>query len=157
MRDEGNAFQKAFWHAPSPNDGLEFDNVWPTETKGDGVVRRNNSRTGAAQGKSSMIRKAPCRLCGFLNDLTRIDHSGGSIDGEGAGGGITTSTVTANTSAPPSPVGAMSNYTHSENIGTQVYRNAAGCALCFSKNSTGMRVDVLSEVDPWDRLSLSGF
>lgn len=155
QRDEANAFQKAFWKTKSPNDDITFDDLWPSETKGDGKVRPNNFRTGAAQGKSSIIRKAPCRLCGWINDLTRIDHSGGSIDGEGAGGQITTQTVSAPTSAPPSIDGKT--FTHTENAGTQAYRNASGCGLCFSKNSTGMRVDVLSEVDPWDRLSLTGF
>lgn len=154
QRDEGNSFQKAFWKAVTPNEGLEFDDLWPTETRGDGKVRPNNFRTGAAQGKSSIKRKAPCRLCGFLNDLTLIDHSGGSIDGEGAGGNITTTTVSAPTSAPANQ---GKGYTHTEQVGTQAYRGASGCALCFSKNSTGMRVDVLTEVDPWDRLSLTGF
>ncbi len=63
-----------------------FADLWPSETRGDGAVRRNNANTGGAQGKGTLLRKAPCRLCGFVNDLSAVDHSGGSIDGMGAGG-----------------------------------------------------------------------
>lgn len=155
MRDTSNEYQRAFWNAPSPNEAPEWDLLWPTETRGDGNLRKNNTRTGAAQGKSSLVRKAPCKLCGFINDMTRVDHSGGSIDGEGAGGAITTATSSAPVSSPPDILGRT--FTHTENAGTQAYRNAAGCALCFSKNSVDIRQDVSNYFDPWDRLRLTGF
>lgn len=127
---------------------LLCDDLWPSETGGTGVVEKNNQRTGAAQGKSSLLRKAKCRLCGFPNDLTAIDHSGGSLDGEGAGGAITTATATWTVTG-----GA----TATENYGTQAYRKNAGCALCLSKNSTGMRADVLVNIDSWSQRPPLGF
>lgn len=151
----GSQRQEEFWKAKSSHDDPFFDEMWPSESRGDGLIRKNNLRTGAAQGKSNLIRKAPCRLCGFPNDLVRIDHSGGSIDGEGAAGAITTATASAPTSAPASITGQT--YTHTENHGTQAYRNASGCALCFSKNSTLIRTDPTQYTDPWDRLNLTGF
>jgi hypothetical protein len=114
-----------------------FVDIFPTETRGDGNVRRNNYITGAAQGKGTLLRKAPCSVCGFINDLTAIDHSGGSIDGLGAGGTIALGTSTWKTSAPPSING--NNYTATESYGTQALRKNSGCALCFSKNSTKIR------------------
>lgn len=149
--------ERARWRAnlntvrPDPG----FENIWPTETRGNGVVRKNNLITGAAQGKGSLIRKAPCRLCGFPNDLTAIDHSGGSIDGEGAGGQITTSTVSFPVSAPQDVVGQIT--TSTENIGTQSLRRGAGCALCFSKNSTKQRVLLDVDPSPWDKIQPLGF
>lgn len=155
MQEDGaNRRQKAFWFPGSPSDEPAFDEQWPTETKGDGKLVANNFRTGAAQGKSSMVRKAHCMLCGWPNDIARIDHSGGSLDGLGAGGGIVTQTVSANTSATNN-VGKPIK--HTENIGTQSYRNASGCSLCFSKNSTKMRQDAMTQVDSWSRLRLTGF
>lgn len=146
--DDLNEKSKAFWFSPTATEEPAFDSLWPTETKGDGKVVKNNAKTGAAQGKSSLVRKSHCVLCGFPNDLSRIDHSGGSLDGEGAAGAISTQTV----SAPVSGGG-----THTEPIGTQAYRNASGCALCFSKNNTPIRRDVAAVVDAWSRLRLTGF
>lgn len=155
MYDEANQLQKAFSNNVYDHEEPAFEEIWPTESRGDGIIVANNFRTGAAQGKSSMIRKAHCRLCGFPNDLVAVDHSGGSIDGLGAGGGITTQVASA-----PLAMSAV-NYkgptTHTENAGTQAFKKGSGCALCFSKNSTGMRVDALTFTNPWDKLSLTGF
>jgi hypothetical protein len=148
MERGSNELQKAFWRADNPNAELPDTDFWPTESRGDGKVRKNNARTGAAQGKSSLIRKAPCRLCGWLNDLTAIDHSGGSLDGEGAGGSITTATAS---------VTLLNGTVHTENYGTQALRKNSGCALCFSKNSTSLRIDVQTYVNPWDRIQPLGF
>jgi hypothetical protein len=116
-----------------------FEDLWPSETKGDGLVVANNVRDGSAQGKGSLVSKAHCRLCGFPNDLSRVDHSGGSLDGNGAGGAITTATASSY------PTGGD---THTEAYGDQAYRNASGCALCFSKNSSPVRVQ-LTDGDAW--------
>lgn len=144
-------YAKALTHSDEPY----FDEVWPSETRGDGIVRKNNIRTGAAQGKSNLIRKAPCRLCGFLNDMVKVDHSGGSIDGEGAAGNITLATASVPTSAPASINGV--SYTHTEPYGTQAYRVNSGCALCYTKNSTLMRVDPSTYLDPHSRITNLGF
>jgi hypothetical protein len=122
-----------------------FVDQWPTESRGNGKVRKNNSNTGGAQGKGTLLRKAPCRLCGFINDLSAIDHTGGSIDGEGAGGPISLGASTWNTSAPPSITGQV--YTATENFGTQTFRRNSGCALCFSKDSTKQRT-IIDYVSP---------
>lgn len=124
-----------------------FDDFWPTETRGNGKVVKNNSRTGAAQGKSSLIQKAHCRMCGYPNDMIMIDHSGGSLNGDGAGGQISTEIVSF----------TMPNGTvHTEGVGTQVPRVNSGCALCFSKNSSGQRV-LLTAGNSWNRIQPLGF
>ncbi len=134
--------------------GLGADDLWPSESRGNGNVRKNNARTGGAQGKGTLLRKAPCRLCGFINDLTAIDHTGGSIDGEGAAGGIATATVSFPVSGPPSILGQT--VTATENIGTQSVRKNAGCALCFSKDSTHLRV-IFDRPDPLNTPLTLGF
>lgn len=150
MESDSDELERAFWRAKGtvPSADLSAVELWPTESKGNGKVVKNNQRTGAAQGKSNLIRKAHCRLCGFPNDITIVDHSGGSLDGEGAGGAITSTLV----SAPVSGGG-----THTEYVGLQAYRTAAGCALCFSKNNTAQRVNIDIEPSPWDRISPLGF
>ncbi len=131
-----------------------FEDLWPSESRGNGNVRRNNANTGGAQGKGTLLRKAPCRLCGFVNDLTAIDHSGGSIDGEVAGGAVATATVSFPVSGPPDILG--NTVTATENIGTQAVRKNAGCALCFSKNSTRLRI-ILDYVSPLNTPLTLGF
>lgn len=131
-----------------------FEDLWPTESRGNGNVRRNNANTGGAQGKGTLLRKAPCRLCGFINDLSAIDHTGGSIDGEGAGGSIVTGTSSWTTSAPPSILGQLT--VARESYGTQSFRTNAGCALCFSKNSTRLRI-IIDYVDPLNTPLTLGF
>lgn len=131
-----------------------FNDLWPSETRGNGNVRKNNANTGGAQGKGTLLRKAPCRLCGFINDLTAIDHSGGSIDGEGAGGAVATDTVSFPVSGPPDILG--NTVTATENIGTQSERKNAGCALCFSKNSTRLRI-IIDYVSPLNTPLTLGF
>lgn len=125
-----------------------FEDIWPSDTAGDGLVKSNNANTGDAQGKGSLLRKAACQLCGFPNDLSAIDHSGGSADGNGAGSTIATSTV----SAPVSGGG-----THTEPIGTQSASRGAGCALCFSKNSTSQREQIETTANPWSQVAPLGF
>jgi len=122
-----------------------FIDMWPSETRGDGMVRKNNANTGGAQGKGTLLRKMACRLCGFIFDASAVDHSGGSIDGEGAGGAVATAVVSNPCSAPPSINGQT--FTHTENIGTQAYRRNAGCPLCFSKNGTRLRT-IIDYVSP---------
>ncbi len=131
-----------------------FEDMWPSETRGNGQVRKNNANTGGAQGKGTLLRKAPCRLCGFINDLSAIDHTGGSIDGLGAGGAITTAVTSWTTSAPPDILGNLTTAT--EKIGTQAYRRNAGCALCYSKNSTRLRI-IIDYISPLNTPLSLGF
>lgn len=131
-----------------------FEDLWPTESRGSGNIRRNNANTGGAQGKGTLLRKAPCRLCGYLNDLTAIDHSGGSIDGEGAGGAVATATVSFPVSGPPDILG--NTVTATESTGTQSYRKGAGCALCLTKNSTRLRT-ITDYVSPLNSPLTLGF
>lgn len=140
--------ERAFWRAYHSGQEPEWQDIFPSESKGNGQVAKNNKRTGAAQGRSSLVRKAKCRLCGFPNDLSRVDHSGGSLDGNGAGGDVNTSIQTSVTA---------SGVTHTEAVGEQAYRNNSGCALCFTKNNTLIRTDVTAENDPWSRISPLGF
>ncbi len=138
----------------SANTDPGFSDLWPSESRGNGNVRRNNANTGGAQGKGTLLRKAPCRLCGFINDLSAIDHTGGSIDGQGAGGAVTSTVSSWTTSAPPSILGKLTTAT--ENVGTQSYRRNAGCALCLSKNSTRLRI-IIDYVSPLNTPLTMGF
>lgn len=125
-----------------------FEEMWPTETAGNGQVVPNNVRDGGGQGKPSPLRKAHCRQCGFPLDLNANDHSGGAEQIlSGAGGQITTATAT---------ITYPNGTTHTEPYGTQVYNKGAGCPLCFSKNSSRIRVDV-NNVNPWNVLPPLGF
>lgn len=142
----GYELEKSFERKSVPPP-VEFDELWPSETSGNGQVVLNNSRNGAAQGKGSFLLKAHCRLCGFPNDMSRTDHSGGSLDGNGAGGSVSLSTVTATLN---------NGTTHTEGVGTQSFRNASGCALCFTKNSTKQRI-LLTAGDPWNKPRNLGF
>lgn len=119
-----------------------FIDVFPSETRGDGLIRPNNTRTGAAQGKGGWKRKVRCQQCGFLTNIAQNDYSGGSLDGQGAGGAITKS----------ADVGTMNNGDTTDSgmtddvgnadqhyVGTQAYRKGAGCPFCFSKNSSKVK------------------
>lgn len=130
--------------APPP---VTFQDLWPSETRGDGKVVKNNQRDGSAQGKGSLIKKAHCRLCGFPNDLISIDHSGGSLDGNGACYLVSSGTVT---------YGTVGDGTATETYGNPGVRPGAGCALCGSKNSTKQRT-LLTAGNPWDKVQPLGF
>ena len=98
-------------------DGEAFTPMFPTPTRGDGMVRANNARPGGRQPGSpaSQRRKLPCTNCGFLCDLSRQAPSGGDLTGDG---GITVSTTGSGASlAPDSTVAA-----------------GAACPFCGSKN-----------------------
>ncbi len=130
-----------FFSRTEHRETVEFEDFFPSDTRGDGKPIKNNFRTGAAQGKSNLLRKAHCWICGYPVDLSVIDHTGGSLDGNGAGGPITNATVTYT---------LTNGTTATENYGTQAYRQAAGCPLCFSKNSTKDRNVLLQDINPWD-------
>lgn len=100
--------------------------LWPTETSGNGKYRKNNLRTGSAQGEGTLKRKAQCKQCGFLIDAATNDHSGGSLDGNGAGGQIVLSFNVVSVSGGGS---------YTEYVGDQIYNKGSGCPGCFSRNS----------------------
>lgn len=111
---------------PSGNrDTTGFEEVFPTETKGDGRVVENNLKTGGEQGRGSSKRKVKCKQCGFPFDVSKNDTSGGSSQGDGAGGVITSTTKT---------VTLENGDTFTEYYGDQAYKKGGGCPLCFSKN-----------------------
>lgn len=128
-------------------EAIDFENLWPSETSGDGKVVRNNAKTGSGQGKASFVRKAKCRQCGFPTDLNQNATDGGTLDGNGAGGGISTSTYTATY-----PNGT----THTESGGTQTYNQGSGCPLCFSANASNEKLDLTFDVN-LDSLPRAGF
>jgi hypothetical protein len=144
--DEGYELERAFQRKNSPSFTV-FDDLWPSETRGNGSIKENNKKNGGAQGKASFLLKASCRLCGFINDLSKIDHSGGSLDGNGACYVARTGTA----SAPVSGGG-----THTEAYGDPGTRAGAGCALCGSKNSTKQRV-LQATANPWNAPQPLGF
>jgi hypothetical protein len=125
VKDNGEAFGPI-----SDKDPRGFSDLFPTDTKGDGCLRPNNVRTGAAQGKGGFKRKVRCQQCGFLTNLNAVDYSGGSLDGAGAGGQITDT----------NDVGYDNQGTAiTEAGGNQALKKGAGCPFCFSKNSSKTR------------------
>ena len=142
--DSSDAFNRVLQQS---GDEVLFDDVFPSETRGGGKLASNNLRTGAAQGRSNLIRKAACQQCGFPADQTKVDHSGGSIDGSGAVGSITPHAQTV-----VLPNGTPVAY----RWGEANYRTNSGCPLCSSKNSTSLRQDV-TNLSPWDRTAPLGF
>ena len=64
--------------------------VWPSETAGDGRIRKPYLKERDGQGLGLTLRRVSCAQCGFPGaDLVKHDHSGGSLAGDGAGGTIT--------------------------------------------------------------------
>ena len=124
---------------PKGEGGAGFDDIFPTETKGDGRIRSNNRNDGSAQGKASFKKKVPCRQCGFMLDYSRDDHSGGDLDGDGAGGGVTKTEET---------VTLTGGVTMTENVGDQDFRKGAGCPLCFSKNGVSAVEKDVTQAEP---------
>src|SRR3990167_228574 len=104
-----------------------FISLWPAENRGNGKIRENNINTGYAQGNGSLKRKVSCKQCGFIFDLNKVDHSGGSLDGNGAGGAVAGGTVTATSNWGDT----VTDYNLDKD-----FRKAGGCPLCFSKNGT---------------------
>lgn len=138
----------------NPKSDPGFEDVWPSESRGDGKIRKNNSRTGGAQGKGTLLRKAPCQLCGFINDLNAIDHTGGSLDGNGAYSNPVPAVATSPVSGPPSILGAIA--THTENYADQTLGKNNGCGNCGSKNSTDIRT-IIEDASPFNSPNTLGF
>ena|ERR1035437_3295726 len=144
-KENNNFLSKWEARLVNPKGDPGFVDLWPSESRGNGKIRLNNLRTGGAQGKGTLLRKAPCLRCGMVNDLNLVDHSGGSIDGKGGYGEVTTAVGTYTCSAPPDILGNVA--TGSENYGDQTIGKGNGCALCGSKNSTHIRT-ILDAVWP---------
>ena len=110
-----------------------FMPLFPTETRGDGRLKANNVPDDSKQGQVSSKRKASCANCGFLLDLNRDDVSGGSDDGNGAGGTITTTTQS---------ITLPGGVSYTEYSPSQAFSKGSGCPLCFSRNgSQGGKVE----------------
>jgi hypothetical protein len=154
QKENNNFLSKWEARLVNPKGDPGFTDVWPSESKGNGKMRLNNLRTGGAQGKGTLLRKAACLRCGFINDLNLIDHTGGSIDGKGGYGDVTTATATFPVSGPPDVLGNFA--TGTENYGDQTIGKGSGCALCGSKNSTQIRT-ILDYVWPTNSPANLGF
>lgn len=119
-----------------------FSDMFPSETRGDGLIRPNNTRTGAAQGRGGWKRKVRCQQCGFLNNIAQNDYSGGSLDGQGAAGDVTKSAdvgVMNNGDTTDSGMTDDVGNQDTHNVGEQAYRKGAGCPFCLSKNSSKVK------------------
>ena len=141
------------WGTPaypiSDKDPRGFNDVFPTETRGDGKLRENNVHTGAAQGKGGWKKKVRCQQCGFLVNLNTVDYGGGSLDGAGAGGNIVQTADVGQLNTVDTLTGAMNTTdsgmkddvgnSETHKIGTQAFKKGSGCPFCFSKNSTKNR------------------
>jgi len=116
----------------SPKD-LPEKKMFPSETAGNGRIRANSARTGAGQGKGSPRRMVRCAQCGFLVDMAKVDHSGGTMDGNGGYGPIT-KTVESTVYDPQESGTAISA---NQGYGDHSVKKNAGCPHCGSKNFLG--------------------
>ena len=99
-----------------------MDQMFPTETAGDGLVRPPYRRAHDGQGRAVSTRRVSCGICGFPGvDTNKHDSGGGSLAGDGAGGIIT-----------QQGSGADAN---------QAYNTGGGCPLCMSKNYIGRKMN----------------
>lgn len=103
-----------------------FPAMFPSPTKGNGLVRPNNIRTGGRQpeGVASFLRKVSCAQCGMLNSLNRVSPSGGDLGGDGAFSGNTLSGTSVGFDLQ----------------GEGQLQIGSGCSLCGSKNFASPRV-----------------
>jgi hypothetical protein len=101
-----------------PKDISEID-IFPTQSAGDGSIRDSSLKKGEGQGISTSKLISRCKQCGWRNDLSRTDHSGGTYLGDGGLGEIT----------------KFSN--QYDSYGDRDVNNGAGCSLCGSKNIVG--------------------
>ena len=146
------------WGTPalpiSDTDNMGFQNVFPSETSGDGFMRPNNSRTGASQGRGGFKRKVRCQICGFLVDINKVDYSGGSLDGQGAGGVVTESADvgtlnngdTTDSGHPNESSDGGTAYGPTHSVGEQAIRKGGGGPFCFSKNSSKVKNYTLAPI-----------
>ncbi len=111
-----------------------FIDSYPTPTAGDGKPVKNNLNNGGAQGRASTKLKAKCRQCGFPNDISKIDHSGGTDSFQNA---VSVSSTAVANGQPVNVPGSAA--VHTENYGNLQWSPGAGCALCGSKNSAAAR------------------
>ena len=120
--------------------------MWPSDTAGTGSIRPQYLKEHDGQGGGLTLRRVSCANCGLPGaDLVRHDHSGGSLDGSGAGGVVALQAITS----------GHGSSTQNTGDGDQQYRTGGGCPLCFSKNfgSRGRRHDeFLAQGPDEDRL-----
>lgn len=103
-----------------------MQSIFPTETQGDGRIRRQYLKAFDGQGGGVKTRRVSCRICGFPGaDLVQHDNSGGSLAGDGAGGAIS--------------LQSDGEGDQQGGDGNQTYNRGGGCPLCFSKNFHGPR------------------
>jgi hypothetical protein len=120
-------------------DPRNFTDMFPSPTRGDGLLRPNNVRTGAEQGRAGLKKKVRCQQCGFLMDINKVDYSGGSLDGQGAAGEVVQSAdVGVMNNGDTTDSGMTDNVGNPEThkVGEQVYKKNSGCPLCFSKHGS---------------------
>lgn len=122
MKDYGDVFGRV----PEKFVGFEAYDVFPSETKGDGLPIKNNIKTGSRQGMGSSKRKVRCQICGFPVDINMVDHSGGSPEGDGAGGEIKTTEQQVE----------HNGFVYTIRNPDQEYIKGGGCPFCFSKHSS---------------------
>lgn len=98
-----------------------FKDFFPSESAGDGLRRKPYYKESDGQGLGLKLRRYSCQNCGFTGcDSVRHDHSGGTLDGNGALGA---------TSLQSDGDGDQQS-----GDGLQAHSVGGGCPLCGSKN-----------------------
>lgn len=107
----------------NPNAADIFPAMFPTSTRGSGLLRPNNRPAPANPSITDISprRKVSCRQCGFLCDLSRQAPSGGDMGGDGAF------------------TGNVLSGSGSSLRGEGTLAVGSGCPLCGSKNFAASR------------------
>ena len=113
-------------YLPTPRSDGFFKPMFPSSSRGDGLVRANSAKTGKGQGKGGTHQRGHCKQCRAVNDFKAIDTSGGSNNGNGARGTVTKTTATGT---------LLGGGSCTETYGAAALKKGGGCWLCHSKNS----------------------
>lgn len=112
-----------------------MQNFFHQGTYGSGEVLPQYRKTSDGQGLASVGQRVSCGICGFRGaNLDKHDHSGGSLDGNGAGGAV---------------------ISDGNGNGYREYKTGSGCPLCFSRAyfKTDRRDEFLESKPYSDRLA----
>ncbi len=113
---------------------LNEKKMFPSRTGRDGRVRGNSARDARGQGRAKSSRFVHCKQCGFVFDMTKTNHSGGTQSGNGGYGAVTKTQGTAVTDIAGDSYVDDGTVTRYGGHGEQTVGKGSGCPFCGSKN-----------------------
>ena len=108
--------------------------MFPSRSARDGRVRANSARDARGQGRGKPSRFVHCKQCGFVFDMTKTNHSGGSQSGNGGYGPVTKTVGDAVTDIAGDSYVDDGTVTRYKGVGEQTVNKRSGCPLCGTRN-----------------------